>query len=234
MSSGERSAQGHECSGDAAAYVLGALSPEEAEVFRAHLAGCAICRDEVATLQRVADALPMAAEQYEVPRGLRRRTLRAVRTQPRGASAAPGRDWRRILPGISLPRPALAGGLAAVIALAVLAGVELGSSGGGSTRVIAATTSVGTAEVRLSGGHAELIVRGMPAPPPGHIYEVWLKRAGQPPTPTRTLFSVTSRGAGDVGLPGNLRGVSQVLVTPEPAGGSLAPTHPPVIDAQLD
>ena len=92
MSSGERSTREHECGGDAAAYVLGALSPEEAEAFRTHLSGCAICRDEVATLQRVADALPMAAQQYEVPRGLRRRKRRAVRAEPRFAPAAPNRD----------------------------------------------------------------------------------------------------------------------------------------------
>ena len=34
-------------------------------------------------------------------------------------------------------------------------------------------------------------------------------------------------------MPGNLHGVSQVMVTPEPAGGTLVPTHPPVIVAPL-
>jgi hypothetical protein len=35
-------------------------------------------------------------------------------------------------------------------------------------------------------------------------------------------------------VPGSLHGVSTVLVTPEPAGGSLVPTHPAVISASLD
>ncbi len=48
------------------------------------------------------------------------------------------------------------------------------------------------------------------------------------------LFSVTAHGDGQVDLPGNLHGVSLVMVTPEPApGGSTAPTHPPVISASL-
>ena len=87
--------------------------------------------------------------------------------------------------------------------------------------------------MRVTGGSAELIVRHLRPPPPGHIYEVWLKRGAQAPSPTRALFSVTSSGAGDVGVPGNLRGVSAVLVTPEPDGGSRVPTHKPVVVAQL-
>ena len=71
---------GHlECStGDAAAYVLGALEPHEVEPFRHHLASCAICRDEVAALQVVADMLPSAVSPSEVPRGLRKRVLATV------------------------------------------------------------------------------------------------------------------------------------------------------------
>jgi hypothetical protein len=85
----------------------------------------------------------------------------------------------------------------------------------------------------VAGGRAELIVRHLPPPPAGRIYEVWLKRAGQQPSPTSALFSVTTTGAGDVGVPGDLRGVSEVLVTQEPAGGSLVPTDGPVIVATL-
>jgi hypothetical protein len=63
----------------------------------------------------------------------------------------------------------------------------------------------------------------------GRIYEVWLKRGSQPPEPTDALFSVTDNGAGTVGVPGDLRGVSQVMVTDEPSGGSTKPTRSPVI-----
>ena len=128
--------------------------------------------------------------------------------------------------------------MAAVAALAataaIVGGVELSSSGS-SARVIQANVigSSGQAQLRLSGNSAELVVRDFPSPPAGKIYEVWLRRAASPLSPTSALFSVTSSGAGDVVVPGDLHGVSEVLVTPEPAGGSEAPTHPPVIVARL-
>jgi hypothetical protein len=127
---------------------------------------------------------------------------------------------------------AAAAGLA--VAAALVVGLELGSSGSSSTRVIAATVSgsPGSAQLRVTGSRAELIVRSFPLPAPGHIYEVWELRSGaRVPSPTRTLFSVSSSGAGDVGVPGDLKGVSRVLVTQEPAGGSRVPTRPPVIVA---
>jgi hypothetical protein len=87
--------------------------------------------------------------------------------------------------------------------------------------------------VRVTNGRAELIVERLPPPPAGHVYEVWLQHGSAAPTPTPTLFSVTRAGAADVGVAGSLRDVSHVLVTPEPAGGSLVPTHAPVIVARL-
>ncbi len=221
--------ENRDCGGDAAAYVLGALDHEEARAFRAHLESCVVCRDEVAALRPVADALPMAAPQYPASRALRRRVLRTVAAEPKGEGAPARRRWR--LPAVALPRPSvLAGGLAAVV-VAVFAGVEIGSSGSSSTRVIDA--SVGSAEVRVSGSHAELVVHHLPAPPAGHVYEMWLQRGQQPPSPTSTLFTVTRNGTSDVGVPGSVSGVSRLMVTAEPAGGSLKPTSTPVIVAPL-
>jgi hypothetical protein len=48
------------------------------------------------------------------------------------------------------------------------------------------------------------------------------------PRPTSALFMVRS---GSVTIPGGLKGASHVLVTAEPAGGSLVPTSKPVIVA---
>lgn len=224
----------HDCGGDAAAYVLGALEPDEAEAFRRHLTSCVVCRDEVTAFQQVAEALPMAAQHHEPPRRLRRRVLGAVRAEPHArTSAAERRRPSRRLPG--LPSPALAVG-ALLVAVLAIAGIEISSSGSSGSRVIQASVigSSGAAQLRVGGGRAELVVDRMPPPPAGHIYEVWLlKRGDRSPSPTSTLFSVTSSGAGDVGLTGDLHGVSEVLVTPEPAGGSLVPTHTPVIVAQL-
>ena len=230
MTDRELMSENHDCGADAPAYVLGALEPAEAEAFRLHLDSCVVCRDEVAAFQRTADALPMAAPQYPLPRGLRRRVVRAVRSEPRFGSSTqrPARSLS-LRGGAARPAVALAAGL--VAALAVVGAVELGSSGSSGPRVIQA--SVGNAELRLAGGRAELIVRHLPSPPAGRIYEVWLKRPNRPPAPTTALFSVTSSGAGYVGVPGDLSGVADVLVTPEPDGGSKTPTHAPVIVAPL-
>ena len=74
---------------------------------------------------------------------------------------------------------------------------------------------------------------GLPAPPEGRIYQVWLDRDnGTAPEPTEALFSVR-HGRASVDVPGDLRGVKQVLVTDEPLGGSEVPTRQPVIAASM-
>ena len=212
------------CAGDAAAYVLGALEPDEAEAFRQHLAECAVCRDEVEALGGVVKALPMSAPQHPVPRRLRRRILRAIREEPRRQPVT--RAWSSSWRGAAVVAAAAVAAVVVVIAV---------SSGGSSGRVINAQVSgiTGTAQLRLSHGQAELSVRHMPPPPAGHVYEVWLKAPKANPVPASVLFSVGANGSADVGLPQNLHGISQVMVTPEPSGGSAAPTHSPVIVAQL-
>jgi anti-sigma-K factor RskA len=228
----------HDRGGDAAAYVLGALEPEEAQAFARHLEGCQACRDEVASLERVVDALPAAAPQYRAPASLRQRVLedgreherqRAQAATPPHGTAPPARRRLR-WPS----RPVLAG--AAALAVALIAVVVIALSGGGppASRVITATvTGPGSARVKVVGGRAELILTNFPAPPPGDVYQVWLQRGSAKPSPTRTLFSVTREGAADVGVTGALSGVSRLMVTPERAGGSLVPTHAPVLVAPL-
>jgi hypothetical protein len=123
--------------------------------------------------------------------------------------------------------------VAALVAV-VIAGSQLFSGTAGSRLIQASVIGApGTAQLNVANGHAELSVRHFPPPAAGHIYEVWLQRGGATPSPTRALFSVTSTGAGDVGVPGGLSGVRAVLVTQEPAGGSVVPTRSPVIVARL-
>jgi hypothetical protein len=123
----------------------------------------------------------------------------------------------------------------AVLALAVFGGLELGGASSPQTHVYGAQVigSSATAKLTVTDGHAELVVRDMPPPPQGKIYEVWLARRHGAPQPTSALFSVTRAGSGDVAVPGGLRGISQMMVTPEPAGGSRTPTHAPVIRVPL-
>jgi anti-sigma-K factor RskA len=230
MSAGERSHGQTGCGADAGAYVLGALTSEEAEAFRRHLSTCVVCRDEVEALRTAVDALPLAAPQLPAPRRLRRRVLAGVHSQ---AKAGGDTGRRRVRPVLVRPAAVLASAL--VLVGAVVGALVLTSGRSDGTRVTHATVAFpgGSAVVRLADGHAELVVGHMPQPPRGKIYEVWLKREGHNPSPTSALFDVTSAGAAVVGLPGDLRGVAEVLVTPERRGGSLVPTHAPVIVAPL-
>jgi anti-sigma-K factor RskA len=217
-------ATSHEHAADAAAFALGALSREEAQEYRRHLDGCAECRAEVAAFERIVDVLPMAAPECALPAVVRRRVLAEVR----GAHGASPR-----LRAGRAPRAVLAVATGLLLAV-VLAGAWIAASGGSAgPRVLRASVvhSPGTALLRVSDGQGTLVVRHLSPPPAGRIYEVWLAH-GDPPapaTPTRSLFSVNASGAADVGVSGDLRGVSAILVTPEPAGGSLRPTAAPVI-----
>jgi hypothetical protein len=133
----------------------------------------------------------------------------------------------------------------ASLVVALVAGFGIGSATNGSktktvvqvrTRTVQAqvTGSNGAAFVVLrSGGVATLRVKGLPAPPRGYVYEVWLLRRGATaPSPTDALFSVNHQGSGRVALP-SVSGVKDVLVTAEPDGGSKAPTSNPIISAPL-
>jgi anti-sigma factor RsiW len=220
-------ANGHACGEDVAAYVLGALEPDEAEAFRAHIADCAACREEVAELEQVTAALPPAGAMYAVPKDLKRRVMHDVRANPKQPT-----ERRAELAGPLLRGPLLvwSGALAAVL-VAVIVAVALTSGGSSATKVIQA--SAGNAELRITGGHGDLVVHRLPQLSAGRIYEMWVQRGGAAPAPTGTLFAVRSNGTASVGVPGSLNGVSAVLVTDEPAGGTLAPTSAPVIVARL-
>jgi hypothetical protein len=239
------------------AYLLGALEPDEAERFEAHLAECPRCLRDVAELRVASDALPMSVPLVATPPALKGRIMAVVNAEAQLLAAAgqradvpeaiakpdvaadraraerrPRRSVGRAL-GDWLLRP----GVALACALLLLAGGGVAGvllSGEEGTRTVAATTQAPGADVRLEIGEdsSRLVVRNMPAPPSDRIYQVWIKRPGQDPEPTSALWSTRSDGSAEVAVPGSLEGVEAVLVTDEPVGGSAAPTKPPVISAE--
>jgi anti-sigma-K factor RskA len=222
---------------DAAAYVLGALEQSECERYREHLLSCAECRAEVAELQLVVDELPSMVPPASAPAELRERILTTVRAEAavlqaagHEADEAPRKAGRWRSPRFSF---AAAGAVLTAAAVVIVALVLGGSSP--HERVIEAQVTIPGARAALHqrSGHTELVVSKMPQPALGKIYEVWLSRGKGDAEPTSALFSVTNSGNGEIDVPSNLRGVKQVLVTAEPAGGSKHPTSTPVISASL-
>jgi anti-sigma-K factor RskA len=222
----------------AAAYVLGALPPEELDGFREHMAGCPDCRRAVEELRVAADALPMGTQQLAPPPALKGRIMAVVESEAEllaasgaGADRPPAKAPRRKQHRAWWARPGFA--LAAVV-LALAGGALAGGLlTGEPTRTIAATAEPQGSDVTLQvrGDAGTLVVRDMPPPPEGRIYQVWVKRPGQDPAPTDALWSVNAQGDAQVAVPGSLEGVEAVLVTDEPQGGSQVPTTTPVIQA---
>jgi anti-sigma-K factor RskA len=73
----------------AGAYALGVASEAERREFEAHLATCAECRQELAEIRRVNDALAMAPPAATPPAHLRRRIVDAARGDRRARSSGP-------------------------------------------------------------------------------------------------------------------------------------------------
>ncbi|QEC50054.1 hypothetical protein FSW04_22415 [Baekduia soli] len=230
---------------DAGAWVLFALPEADEPAYRAHLETCAECRAEVARLQAVADVLPMAAPQMVPPPDLKGRIMAVVESEARllrasGPEAdrvpvpqrAPG-AWRRILAPLGRLRPLPAVALAsAVLAVGVVLGVVL--SGGDDTVTHTGFGPRGSqVALVVKGDHGEFDLRGVPAPPAGRVYQVWLVSGNARPRPAHALFNVRSDGRARVEIPDSLKGTDRVLVTAEPSGGSTQPTSDPVIGATL-
>jgi anti-sigma-K factor RskA len=230
----DATARNGDCNGNAAPYVLGALPEGEYQEFVAHLETCSVCREEVASLQTVAAALPAAVPQHRAPAPVKQRVMGDVSADARRRALTAGEPAAAALRlGRPRWRPLLAPVAVGLAVLALLA-VVLASSGGGGTKVVRAQVLAPGASgyVRVSGGRAELTLSGMPQTTPGRVYEVWVKTTGAP-KPTDALFTVTSAGRATVGVPGGVAGVRDVLVTSEPAGGSPAPTRKPIVVAAL-
>jgi len=79
-----------ELESNVAAWVLGALDREEAEIVHAHVEGCASCRETTTRLQRAVTALPLVVEEVAPPARLRERVLAAAAASG-GTNFAPSR-----------------------------------------------------------------------------------------------------------------------------------------------
>ena len=216
------------CGEDVAPYALGALSPDDARAFEEHLAGCELCRTDLDALRPVVHALGETPEQVDPPPELRRRIMSVVATENGNRAAATER--------VARPRrrwvPALA---AACVLLVVGVAIGIGVTGDGTSTYSPLSTPAGVrAQLEISGDGGDLEVHGMSQLQSDRVMQVWLVRgADGEPEPTDALFTPNRRGDASVAVPGDLEGVTRVMVSEEPRGGSRAPTGPPVLDFRV-
>src|SRR4029077_3817306 len=232
---------------DVAAWVLGAMSADEAEAMRIHVEGCASCTEAATRLRRATGALPLAVEEVAPPARLRERVLAAAAAS-RGeqVASAPRRTEPRrpakvtVLPAAPRRRmPALA--IAAAVLLALLVGGVAGHVMGKSSvsppvSTVARYTILGSQE--LAGAKANVIdlksdgvalvdFTGLPPVQSGKVYEVWLITPGGRADPAG-VFVPDSNGSKVVLVNHSLAGYSVMAVTREAGpSGTDAPTEQP-------
>ena len=233
---------------DIAGYLLDMMEPAEKRRVEEHLTGCAECRAEVSELRFAADALPLSPPPMVPPPALKARIMAEVEREAallasaakpdRAATPAEPALRRRWFGGgaaaLPFPRAAIAALACAMLLLGVvLGGVLLG--GGSDARTIPFQSSLpqAAAQLEVSDDGATLVAKGLPVPPKGKTYMVWLARPGQAPEPTSALFTPNRDGSATAGVAGDLKGVETVLVNTEPVGGSTTPTSAPILTAEL-
>lgn len=219
------------------AYAVDALDDIERAQFERHLAECAECRAEVASLRSTA-ALLAETTATTPPDRLRERVLADIGTvrplPPAVGTSAPPRRRRRTAALVA----------AAAVIAAVGAGVVATEPWADETR----QTQVSPVERVLQAEDAEqytqtvdgsrativrsaslnkavLITRDMAPPPQGKVYELWLDHKGVGMVPAGIM---TEGGEQRILLEGDPATATGAGITVEPAGGSEEPTLPPV------
>jgi Anti-sigma-K factor rskA, C-terminal/Putative zinc-finger len=200
--------------------LLGELPPATAVAVDKHLAACDPCRRDLAAVAAASSAL----------RDLARLPLVQAAELPPLAPAAVGRAQPLLPPVLRVRRHRgrwLAGAAAILVALALgVGGVTIGrGSGRGQTVTLGAPTAgAATAEAQMRGAGDDQIMtmtaRGLPRPPAGGYYEVWLVGDGGREFPVGIL---SPDGQGIWSLPAEVAARYRVVhVTLEPADGDPA------------
>ncbi len=234
-----------------ASYAIGALPEEEMPLVRDHILTCEECMAEADAFASTLPALALTAAPTDLPPGFADAVLAKVHDQqPVTEPSRQPRSW-------SLLGRLAFGGLA--VAAAILAGAFLDARNDAreaqrslvalqekverneealssfvrqedAWRLEGSTGAVGRM-VPTSDG-ATFAVAGLPAPPEGHVYQLWLLRGGcgdQPCAPTSAgLFDVDA-GVVLVEVDRSIRNFAGAAVTLEPAGGSEQPTTDPLL-----
>ncbi len=237
-----------ELKANAAGYVLGSLDPEERRAFESHLAECAECAQEIASLRPVVGALASAVLQV-TPRAQIRNRILSDAGQGAGLKTHPYRDDyvvhdRKFSPALVwLP-------LAAAIVIAVGAGIyavrlqrQMGELQGRFDQAQATTAVLAApdlARIDLQGQPVAPDARAralwsrsrglvftaanLPPAPAGRAYQVWVVTAQAPISAGLLTPDPSGAGTQYYMTPADIAPPVAVAVTLEPAGGVPAPT----------
>lgn len=230
------------------AYAVDALDDIERAQFERHLAECPACRDEVAGLREAAAELSHTTA-VAPPGALRDRVLADIATvrplPPHTAPAVPvtRTPWyQRTGLVVAAAVAAIALGGTAVVthpwsndAGQTLSATQRVLDAPDAQKVSAPVQSVAGASVTVvrsaSRHRAVMMTDGVPAPPPGKVYQAWfLEPSGQ-------MVSVGLMSSVHDGQPVLLNGDAAVAtafaITLEPAGGSPSPTQQPLVQGSF-
>lgn len=216
-------------------YALDALDEAEQRAYEAHLAGCAQCREELATLREAATLLAYGVETPAPPQALRGRILEQARAER---------------PNVVPLRPRFV--QATRVAAAVAACAAIGFAGwsvhlqrevdrvrSAQQDAIGVIAEPGTRQIKLTGDHgalyvsptgsAALVISRLDPAPSGKTYEAWVIEHGQP-KPAGTFDAAESPAV--ISLREAVPAGAIVAVTQERGKGGTVPRGPRVLLAQ--
>jgi Anti-sigma-K factor rskA/Putative zinc-finger len=232
---------------EAAAFALGSLDPAQIDGFQAHLKDCKRCQEELHWLAPAVRALPETVEQQSPPPGLKLRLMTEVRAdaaaeakrlkvderRERAASRQSFGEWLRGLHIGGLTYKPLAGMAAVILIVAGGIGFAVGTGGdaGINTTVRQQPNGV-VAKVVTEGDRAEVRLTNVKQLPEGQVLEAWVQR-GNAVEPVPALFTPDHAGNASTTIE-DVKDVSLVMVTREPAGGTKVPTTEPFVKVPLE
>jgi anti-sigma-K factor RskA len=215
---------------DLAAYMLGALEPDETASFERHLAGCERCQEEVRWFEPAMGTLLESVERQEPPRSLRENLMAEVRADARPADRHRASLSDRLRRSWSTRGLRLAAGFAALLlAIAGVAGYEIGKGGSDETeRTVLSSREHGVSVKMVREGEGgTLHLANLHELPPGKVLEAWVRREGEVEAVPALL--VPDRGGRAETTIADMGGVDTVMVTEEPQGGSEEPTGEAIV-----
>jgi len=229
---------------EVAAYAVGGLDRDQVADLENHLAGCKRCQEELRWLSPAVQALPEAVERQAPPPELKQRLMAEVRAdaaaderrarteehRERAESRPAIGEWLRGLNIGGLTWKPLTGLAVAILVIAGGIGFAVGNGGGSggahTTEVPVAANGIG-AKVVTEDDRGELHLTGVEQLPKGRILEAWVERDGIV-EPVPALFAPDQAGRASTTIE-DMKDVSAVMVTREPAGGSKKPTTEPFV-----